>query len=129
MSHFTVTFDYPHSRIFFAPNADTHKPFDTRTFGIYVFERPDPSVPKKTMLMLYNDPKAPVQKSGVRNFSTLLKIDGQDALKLGVGEIHRLLSPAGGKEAHDLFIIGPDGGSGHVKVTQYDPLPAFNVKL
>lgn len=123
LSHFTVTFDYPHSRLFFAPNSDTHKPFDTHTFGIYVVERPDPNIPHQTMLMLFLDSKAPAHAAGLMNYATLLKIDGQNALKLGVGEVRRLLSPAGGKDTHDLFIIGPDGGTGHVQVAMFDPLP------
>jgi len=123
LSRFTVTFDYPHSRIFFAPNAQTRKPFDTRTFGVYVVERPDPSIPHKTCLVLFPDKKAPAYNTGLMPGSTLVKIDGQDALKLGVGEVRRRLSLDDSKDTHDLLIIGPDGGMGHVKVTMYDPLP------
>ena len=36
LARFIVTFDYPHGRVFFAPNADAAKPFDTRTFGLTV---------------------------------------------------------------------------------------------
>lgn len=127
LSHFIVTFDYAHSRVFFAPNADTHKPFDTRTFGIYAYGIFDESL-RQSRIVLFADPKAPAQNAGLMNGATLLKIDGQDAVKLGIGEVRRLLSAAGGKDTHDLFIIGDSGGTGHVKVAMFDPLPPLNAK-
>lgn len=128
LSHFTITFDYPHSRIFFAPNAQTHKSFDTRTFGVYVLELPDPSIPHKTRMALFMDKKAPARNAGLFDDSTLLKIDGQDALKLGIGEVRRRLSLDDGRTSHDLLIIGPLGGTGHVQVTMFDPLLPANAK-
>lgn len=127
LSHFTVTFDYAHSRVFFAPNADTRKPFDTRTFGIYVLGIFDETL-RKTRMLLFADRKAPARSAGLMSGATLLQIDGQDAVKLGEGEVRRLLSPAGGKDTHDLFIIGDSGGTGHVKVTMFDPLPPAGAK-
>ncbi len=128
LSHFTVTFDYPHSRVFFAPNAQTHKPFDTRTFGVYVVEVPDLTAAHKTQMALFADNKAPARNAGLIPGSTLVKIDGQDAQKLGIGEVRRRLSLDDGKDSHDLLVIGPAGGTGHVKITLYDPLPPLNAK-
>jgi len=124
LSHFTVTFDYPHKRVFFAPNEDTKKPFDSRTFGIYVIKHPDDiGKDKRRILVVYTDPHSHAERDGVLPGSEILQVDGQSAIDMGVGNVRRLLSPRGGKDTHDLLIIGPNGGTGHVKVTMYDPLP------
>ncbi len=124
LSHFTVTFDYPHKRVFFAPNEDTKKPFDSRTFGIYVIKHPDDiGKDKRRILVVYTDPHSHAERDGVLPGSEILQVDGQSAMDMGVGNVRRLLSPRGGKDTHDLLIIGPNGGTGHVKVTMYDPLP------
>ena len=128
LSHFTVTFDYAHQRLFFAPNSDTKKPFDTRTFGVYVVELPDRTDNNKTSMMLFADDKSPALGAGLNAGDTLVKIDGQSAADLGVGEVRRLLSAAGGKDTHVLEIIGRDGGTGKITVRMYDPLPVADHK-
>ncbi len=129
LSHFTVTFDYPHKRVFFAPSADTKKPFDSRTFGIYVLTHPDDiGKARRRIQVVYTDPHSHAQRDGVLPGSEILQVDGQSAIDMGIGNVRRLLSPRGGKDTHDLLIIGPDGGTGHVKVTMYDPLPPLSAK-
>ena len=59
---------------------------------------------------------------------TITQVDGQSADALGLGEVRRLLSPDGGKDTRELSIIGPDGGTGKVKVTMYDPMPDAQTK-
>jgi len=123
LSHFTVTFDYPHRRVFFAPNDETKKPFDSRTFGIYVIKHPDDiGKARRRILVVYTDPKSHAERDGVLPGTEILQVDGQSAIDMGIGNVRRLLSPRGGKDTHDLLIIGPNGGTGHVKVTMYDPL-------
>ena len=128
LSHFTVTFDYTHQRLFFAPNADTKKPFDTRTFGVYVVELPDRTDYNKTSLTLFADDKSPALNAGLNAGDTLVKIDGQKAADLGIGEVRRLLSARGGKDTHVLEIIGRSGGTGKITVRMYDPLPPASGK-
>ena len=41
LSRFVVTFDYPHGRVFFAPNTNATQPYDTRTFGVSVISTKD----------------------------------------------------------------------------------------
>jgi len=127
LSRFTVTFDYPHSRIFFAPNSQTHKPFDTRTFGIMVVQGVDYKSHKPRMVIGAN-PKAPDKDVKKLYGATLLQIDGQDALALGLGEVRRRLSPDDGKDTHDLLIADDKGRQSHVTVGMYDPLPPSAAK-
>ncbi len=124
LSHFTVTFDYPHQRIFFAPTPDTQKPFDTRTFGIMLIRLPDPLVKDKMRIVAYHvEPQSPAYKAGLLDADSITAVDGQSADALGLGEVRRLLSPEGGEDARTLSIIGGAGGTGTVKVSLYDPVP------
>ncbi len=124
LSHFIVTFDYPHGRIFFAPNPAAPKAFDTRTFGVYVVSEADDLVKNKRQIrVIYVDGRAPAADAGIVRGDIITKIDGQPADALGLGEVRRLLSPDGGKDSHVLTIIGPEGGTGNVKVSMYDPMP------
>ncbi len=127
LSRFTVTFDYPHSRVFFAPTAETQKPFDTRTFGIMVLQGVDYRSHKPRMVIGAN-PKAPDKDVKKLYGATLLQIDGQDALALGLGEVRRRLSPDDGKDTHDLLIADDKSRQSHVTVGMYDPLPPSAAK-
>lgn len=125
LSHFTVTFDYPHQRVFFAPNAQTNKPFDLRTFGIEVIKHPeDVGKPKRRLLIVWVDHNSPAFKAGLTPGEELVKVDGQSAIDLGLGEVRRLLSSEGGQDTRRLTVIGVEGGQGDVKVSLYDPMPA-----
>ncbi len=124
LARFTVTFDYPHQRIFFAPNARARQPFDTRDYGVEVIQHPeDIGLAKRRLLIVYVDRHSPAYKAGIEAGQTLVKIDGQPAAELGLGEVRRLLSSEGGKATHDLTVIGYQGGTGTYKVSLYDPLP------
>lgn len=127
LSHFTITFDYAHSRLFFAPNAQTHKPFDTRTFGILVVQGIDYDTHKSRMVLMPFG-KVPERDAKLLRAATLFRIDNQDAVSLGLGEVRRLLSPRGGKDTHDLFIEDANGRKRHVTVGLYDPMPPLDAK-
>ena len=124
LSHFVVTFDYPHQRVFFGPNKTTQQPFDTRTFGIAALSMPDDLVKDKECIkVMYVDPKSPASKAGLVRGDIITQIDDQSATALGLGGVRRLLSPDGGKDTHELSIIGNTGGTGKIKVTLYDSMP------
>lgn len=124
LARFTVTFDFPHRRAFFAPNADVNQPFLTRTFGVDVVELPDAHRKNVNHVIIVGvDSKSPAYRAMLDAGSELLKIDGKSATDMGLAEVRRLLSPEGGQSSHELSVAGPRGGIGTVKVTEYDPLP------
>ncbi len=124
LSRFVVTFDYPHQRIFFAACPQTQKPFDTRTFGVYLVEVGDDYAKTKRHIVVVGvDPKSPAFDAGLSPDDVITQVDGQSAETLGLAEVRRLLSPDGGKDVRELSVIGARGGTGKVRVRMYDPLP------
>ena len=98
LSRFVVTFDYPHRRVFFAPNPDASKPYDTRTFGLSVEQVNN--APGKPVVVVDIAPGSPAAAAGVTLYDQILSIDGQPTRELGLTEVRRRLSPAAGTVAH-----------------------------
>jgi predicted aspartyl protease len=122
LSRFVVTFDYPHSRVFFAPTAKTAAPFVTRTTGLTLTETKDPHG-RPHLVVAEINPRSPAINSGLNTFDEVLAIDGQRASQLGLNGARRLLSPASSRPSHLLLVQSTIGKPRTVKVPLFDPLP------
>ncbi len=121
LSHFVVTFDYPHGRVFFAPTANASQPFDTRTFGMIIAQQNDVAG-KPHMFVVNVDADSPAARAGVAVYDQILAVDGQPALKLGLAEVRRILSPANSDVSHALDLLSTARVQRTVTVSLYDPL-------
>ncbi len=120
LSRFTVTFDYPHQRVFFAPNAQTAQPFDTRTYGVLLASYADKG--SKTHVVVADiAPGTPALKDGLALGQEVVRLDGQPIAAVGLLEARRRLSLAGGHFAHTLTVAAPKG-TRTVTLTVFDPL-------
>lgn len=122
LSRFVVTFDYPHSRIFFAPTAKTTAPFVTKTFGLSLTETKDPQGRPHVVVAEIN-PQSPAINSGLNTFDEVLAIDGKKASALGLSRARKMLSASSGRSSHLLLVQSTIGKPRTVKVTLFDPLP------
>ncbi len=121
LSRFVVTFDYPHSRVFFAPNPDASAPYDTRTYGLTTALVNDQNGrPHFVILDVAGD--SPAAKAGVVQYDQILQIDGQPVSTLSISQVRRLLSPASGAAARSLELFSPKGERRTLTVSLYDPL-------
>ena len=119
LARFVVTFDYPHGRVFLAPNADTPRPFDTRTSGLTLGLTDG----QKRITVLAISPDSPAQFSGVRVLDDIVSVDGTPTSQLGLGAVRRLLSGEGGQTSRLLVIQARLGRPRTVRIALYDPLP------
>ena len=121
LSRFTVTFDYPHSRVFLAPTQATSLPFDLRTSGVTVAQVKDAQGHARFVVA---DVTAgtPAARAGVLLYDQILRVDGQDAGKLTLPALRGLLSAASGTASHLLLLQTPQGTRHTARVTFYDPL-------
>ncbi|MDQ2798453.1 MAG: aspartyl protease family protein, partial [Armatimonadota bacterium] len=92
LSRFVVTFDYPHSRVFFAPTAKTRAPFVTETTGLTLMETKDPQG-HAHVVVAEIQPRSPALRAGLNTFDEVLAIDGQQTARLGLTGARHLLSP------------------------------------
>ena len=91
LSRFILTFDYPHSRIFFAPAPGTEAAFKTLTTGITLMETKD-KAGHAHLAVAEVLPGAPAAKAGLHDFDEVLAIDGKPAGQIGLSEAKSLLS-------------------------------------
>ena len=119
LSQFVVTFDYPHSRVFFAPGVP-RPAFTSRTTGITLIETKDKS--GRTHLAVADIlPGAPALKTGLSDFDEVLSIDGQPAGQVGLAEARRRLSASIGP-APVLTVQSIVGKPRTVLAGLFDPL-------
>lgn len=119
LSRFVVTFDYPHSRVFFAPIAP-RSAFVTRTTGITLMETKDKS---GLVHLAVADvlPGAPALRAGLSDFDEVLTIDGKPAGQVGLTEARRLLSASSGLP-HVLVVQSAVGNPRTLTAGLFDPL-------
>lgn len=120
LSRFVVTFDYPHSRVFFAPLAPAKAAFVTRTTGITLLQTKDKSG-HAHLAVADILPNAPALKAGLSDFDEVLAIDGKPAGQVGLTEARRLLSASTGP-AHILTVQSVIGKPRTVTAGLFDPL-------
>ena len=123
LRRFTVTFDYPHQRLFLAANPDAAQPFETRGFGIALKGRQD----DKGKLRVYVtglDPDGQAHKDGLMLLDEVEKIDGDSVSDLSVDEISKRLSVNSDKPIHRLSVRHLTGEKGAINVRLYDLLPS-----
>lgn len=121
LSHFKVTFDYPHGRVFFAPTPTASRPFDTRTFGMIIAQQND-DAGRLHLFVVNVDAGSPAALSGVTLYDQILAIDGRPAAALGLAQVRRLLSPESGDMPHSLDLLSTVRVQRTVVVSLYDPL-------
>ncbi len=121
LSRFVVTFDYPHSRVFFASDAKTTAPFVTKTFGLTLMETKDPQGHGHLVVAEIN-PHSPAINSGLNTFDEVLAIDGKRASLIGLTNARKLLSASSKWQSHTLRVQSTIGKPRTVKITLFDPL-------
>ena len=121
LSRFVVTFDYPHSRVFFAPNQAAAAPFDTRSYGLTAAQIND-QLGQPHIVVVEVTAGSPAAQAGVVQYDQILEIDGQSVKTLTITQIRALLSPAPGVTAHTLTLSSPKGEQRTLTVSLYDPL-------
>jgi hypothetical protein len=120
LSRFVLTFDYPHSRVFFAPAPGTLAAFETRTTGISLLEAKDKSG-HAHLAVAEVLPGAPAAQAGLQAFDEVLAIDGKPAGQIGLTGARRLLSASSGPP-HTLLVQSVIGKPHTVTAGLFDPL-------
>ena len=122
LSRFVVTFDYPHSRVFFASTSKTRSSFITRTTGLTLTETKDPHG-RAHLVVAEINPQSPAINSGLNTFDEVLAIDGRRANQLGLTGARHLLLASSGRQSHILLVQSTIGKPRTVNVPLFDPLP------
>ena len=120
LSRFVVTFDYPDSRVFFAPLTPAKAAFVTRTTGVSLLETKD-KAGRAHLAVADILPNAPALKAGLSDFDEVLAIDGKPAGSLGLTEARRLLSSSSGPP-HVLTVQSVIGKPRTLVAGLFDPL-------
>ena len=120
LSRFILTFDYPHSRVFFAPAPGTESAFGTQTTGITLMETKD-KAGHAHLAVAEVLPGAPAAKAGLQDFDEVLAIDGKPAGQIGLSEAKSLLSASSGPP-HTLLVQSAVGKPRTVTAGLFDPL-------
>jgi predicted aspartyl protease len=121
LSRFVVTFDYPHSRVFFRPTAGVGAPFVTKTTGLTLMETKDPQG-RAHVVIAEIQARSPTVRAGLNAFDEVLAIDGQRTVRLGLTGSRALLSPSSGRQSHTLLVQSTIGQPRAVQVPVFDPL-------
>ncbi len=121
LSRFVVTFDYPRSRVFFAPTPAVHAAFVSKTTGLTLIETKDP-FGHPHVIVAEIAASAPANTSGLNLFDEVLEIDGQQTSTLGLIASRRLLGPESTRQTHTLLVHSTIGKAHTVSVSAYDPL-------
>ena len=121
LSRFVVTFDYPHSRVFFAPTPATRAPFVTQTTGLTLMETKDPQG-RGHVIIAEVQARSPAVRADLNVFDEVLEIDGHKTAGLGLTAARKLLAPLPGKQSHTLLVQSTIGKPRTVTVPLFDPL-------
>ena len=121
LSRFVVTFDYPHSRVFFAPAPNVHAPFVSKTTGLMLSQTRDPQGHAHVVIAQIQA-RSPSVRAGLNAFDEVLAIDGHKTAALGLTGARRLLSSVSGRPSHTLLVQSTIGKPRAVTVPFFDPL-------
>ena len=121
LSRFVVTFDYPRSRVFFAPATNVRAAFVSKTTGLTLIETKDPSG-HPHVIVAEIAASAPANTSGLNTFDEVLAIDGQRTSVLGLTASRRLLGPESTRLTHALLVQSTIGKPHIISISSYDPL-------
>ena len=121
LSRFVVTFDYPHSRVFFAPTPATRAPFVTKTTGLTLMETKDPQG-RGHVIIAEVQTRDPAVRSGLNAFDEVLEIDGHKTVGQGLTAARKLLAALPGRQSHTLLVQSTIGKPRTVTVPLFDPL-------
>lgn len=94
LSRFTITFDYPHNRIFLRKNPHYRRPFEYNTSGLEVLSSGDAF---NQYHVSYVRPGSPAWQAGVRAGDQLLAVSNRAASDLDMNEIQNALNRSPGQ--------------------------------
>ena len=115
LSRFTVTFDYPHKRLYLQKSQEYNRPYDIPRAGMVVDSIND------QIIVVSLSPRSPASESGIIRGDKILAANGVPAKRLKSQEINGLLrSPAGTRL--QLVIQSESSGSREVNFTLRDLL-------
>ena len=121
LSRFVVTFDYPHSRLYFKPSANAGASFVSKTTGLTLMETKDPEGHGHVVIAQIQA-RSPSVRASLNTFDEVLAIDGQKTAKLGLTGARQLLSPLSGRQSHTLLVQSTIGQPRTIQVPLFDPL-------
>jgi len=121
LSRFTVTFDYPHSRVFFAATPATHAAFLSRTTGVTLIATKDPQGHLHVIVGAI-DANSPANQTGLNTFDEVLAIDGKRVSSIGLIGARRLLASSSNRLTDTLLVQSTIGKPRTVTISVYDPL-------
>lgn len=84
---FTITFDYPHSRIFLKPNSHFNVPFEFNMAGLVLRTLPDSSVEVIDVL-----PNSPGSKAGIKKGDLIVALNGRNTSSISYIEREQLFT-------------------------------------
>ncbi len=114
LSRFTLTFDYAHSIVYFAPNADLSKPFVGNRLGFSLIQ---PSAGTLRVLSVANG--VPAAGAGLRPGDTIVSVNGTPASQLGVADIAGMAS----RSPELTIVYARDGKSATATIPTNDLVP------
>ncbi|HEY1584296.1 MAG TPA: PDZ domain-containing protein [Polyangia bacterium] len=93
LRRFTITFDYAHEKLYFAPNAAFAEPFEFDHAGMIIGAAP-PDFRALTIFVVVAD--TPAARMGLQSGDTILSVDGRPATEFTVDDARRYFQHATG---------------------------------
>lgn len=93
-NRFTLTLDYPHQRIYLAPNARYGTPFENDRSGLFIIAY------HGGVMVLDARPGTPAANAGLKKGDMIAQVDGRSASSYTLAQLRELLSQAPGTIVH-----------------------------
>jgi len=121
LSHFIVTFDYPHNKMYVKPNPLAGTEFNTKTTGVDVMEYHD-GWNHSHIVIAGVDPASPAAHLNIEPKDEVLKINGVSATSLKLETIRGILDGNNHAASVSIIIRKEIGRARELKLPLYDPL-------
>lgn len=121
LSHFIVTFDYPHNTIYLLPNPLAPSDFSTKTTGVDVMKYYD-GWNHLHIVVAGVDPSSPAAHDNLAPNDEILQINGESATKLGLEKVRNILAGSEKGTAVTIEVRKEIGRSRILRLSYFDPL-------